>query len=153
MTCLYYLLELSFVGILSIFNIKGCLIFLILFIVCLLMIICMKKNHIYNNKTYKVIIILNNKTIELEGFLDTGNMASYFDTPIIFLNKKFYNKNLKVDYLAKLKTVNDIQYINCYKPEKFYIIDNNKKIAKDVLISFSNFDNDISCLLNNLMFC
>ena len=35
---------------------------------------------------------------------------------------------------------------------EIHIIDNNKKISKDVLISFSSFDNNISCLLNNLMF-
>ena len=116
------------------------------------MIICMKKSHIYDKKTYKVIIKLFDVEVMLDGFVDTGNMASYYDTPIIFIDKKYYNNNLIIEHTVELKTINDRKYVNCYKPKEFYIIDNNKKISKDVLISFSKFDNDFECILNNLLF-
>lgn len=152
MSCLYYLLQYSFIGVLSIYNVKGCLIFVLLLLICILMIICMKKSHIYDKKTYKVIIKLFDEEVMLDGFVDTGNMASYYDTPIIFIDKKYYNNNLIIEHTVELKTINDRKYVNCYKPKEFYIIDNNKKISKDVLISFSKFDNDFECILNNLLF-
>ena len=55
-----------------------------------------------------------------------------------------------IDQNVNIKTINGIEYINCYKPEYFYINDN--KISKDVLIAFTKFDNDINCLLNGLLF-
>lgn len=152
MSVLYYLLQFSFIGVLSIFNVKGCSIFVFLLLICLLVIIYSKKCYIYNDKTYKVIIKLVDETIEIEGILDTGNMASYYDKPIVFLDYKYYNNRLQVYNTVKIKTINDEQYINCYKPYKFYIVDKDKKIAKDVLIAFTSFDNDIKCLLNNQLF-
>lgn len=152
MTCLYYILQFSFIGILSIFNIKGCSVLLFLLLICLLVLIYSKKNILYNNKTYKIIIEFNERTIILDGFLDTGNMATYNEYPIVFIDKKYFSNDLKIFNVSTIKTVNGHQIINCYKPKEFYVIDNNKKISKDVLISFSSFDNNISCLLNNLMF-
>lgn len=152
MTCLYYILQYSFIGILSIFNVKGCSVLLFLLLICLIVLIYSKKNTLYTNKTYKIVICFNNNNIILDGFLDTGNLACCNEYPIVFIDKKYYDKNLKVFNIATIRTVSGNEVINCYKPKSFYIIDNNKKIYKDVLVSFSSFDNNISCLLNNLMF-
>lgn len=152
MAVLYYLLQFSFIGVLSIFNVKGCSIFISLILICLLMLIYSKKCNIYNDKTYKVIIKLVTETLEIKGVLDTGNIACYYEKPIVFLDYKYYNNQLKVYNTVKIKTINNEQYINCYKPAKFYLVDNNKKIAKEVLIAFTSFENDISCLLNNQLF-
>lgn len=152
MTTLYYLLQFSFIGVLSIFNVKGWSVLLFLLLICLLILIYSKKSNIYNEKTYKVIIRLVNETIVLNGFLDTGNKACYYEKPIVFLDYKYYSNQLSIYTTVKIKTVNEEQYINCYIPEKFYIIDNNKKIEKEVLIAFTSFDDNINCLLNNLLF-
>lgn len=152
MTCLYYILQFSFIGVLSIFNVKGCSVLIFLLLICLIVLIYSKKNTIYNNKTYKIVVCFNDNTITLDGFLDTGNLACCNEYPIVFIDKKYYNSDLKVFNVSTIKTVNGNKIVNCYKPKSFYIIDNNKKISKDVLISFSSFDNNISCLLNNLMF-
>lgn len=152
MTTLYYLLQFSFIGVLSIFNVKGWSVLLFLLLICLLILIYSKKSNIYNEKTYKVIIRLVNETIVLNGFLDTGNKACYYEKPIVFLDYKYYSNQLSIYTIVKIKTVNEEQYINCYIPEKFYIIDNNKKIEKEVLIAFTSFDDNINCLLNNLLF-
>lgn len=149
---LYYLLQFSFIGVLSIFNIKGCSIFVFLLLVSLLVLIFSKKSTIYNNKIYKIIIKLNNEVINIEGYLDTGNMASFNGTPIVFLEEKYFNNKLKLIGKVNIKTINSEQSINCYKPDKFILLDNNKKIEKEVLIAFSSFDNNINCLLNSLMF-
>lgn len=152
MSTMFYIMQFSFIGVLNIFNIKGYMCLVLLMLVCLLIIISYKKSHIYNKKTYKVIIKINNKEVNIEGFVDTGNMASYYNKPIVFLDYKYYQNNLKVDCVVPIKTVSDIKYINCYKVDKFYILENNVRIEKDVLIAFTTFDNNISCLLNNLLF-
>lgn len=152
MTCLYYILQFSFIGVLSIFNIKGCSVFVFLLLICLLVLIYSKKNTLYNNKTYKIIIKLDDEYITLDGYIDTGNIASCNEYPIVFLDNKYFCKTLTVYKVSCIKTVNGLEYINCFKPKEFYIVDGNKKISKEVLISFSNFNNNINCLLNNLMF-
>lgn len=153
MISLYYLLQFSFIGVLNIFNIKGCSIFVFLLLICLLVLIYSKKSVIYNNnKTYKILIRLNNEIINLDGYLDTGNMASFNGIPIVFLEEKYFHNSLKIVGCVKVKTINSEQYINCYKPDKFIVFDNKKKIEKEVLIAFSSFDNNINCLLNSLMF-
>ncbi len=147
--CLFYLLQFSFIGILSIFNITGCFCLLILLVVCLLVMIIFKRKQ-FTNKYYNIELKINSNQINITGFLDTGNIASYCNKPIIFLDKKFYDKNFNVYTIVNIKTIKGIEYINCYKPEYFYINDN--KISKDVLIAFTKFDNDINCLLNVLLF-
>ena len=147
--CLFYLLQFSFIGILSVFNISGCFCLLILLVVCLFVMIIFKRKQ-FSNQYYNIELKIKNKQINITGFLDTGNVASYCNKPIIFLDKKYYNKDFNVYTIVNIKTINGIEYINCYKPEYFYINDN--KISKDVLIAFTKFDNDINCLLNGLLF-
>ena len=138
--CLYYLLQFSFIGILSIFNVKGCLCLVIILIIMLLFLIVFKT------------VKLNNETYFIDGYLDTGNLASFQNKPIIFLDKKYYKKEMIVYGVIPIKTISGIQMINCYEVESFCILIEKKKIYKDVLISFSDFENNINCLLNNLLF-
>lgn len=152
MCSLYYLLQFSFIGVLNIFNIKGYSVLIFLLLICLLVLIYSKKNTLYNKKNYKIVIGILDKEIELEGFLDTGNNAICNNKPIIFLDKKYYNNKLIIEGITNVKTINGIECVNCYKPSNFYIIDNNKKISKDVLISFTIFNDEINCLLNNILF-
>lgn len=152
MCSLYYLLQFSFIGVLNIFNIKGYSVLIFLLLICLLVLIYSKKNTLYNKKNYKIVIGILDKEIELEGFLDTGNNAIFNNKPIIFLDKKYYNNKLIIEGITNVKTINGIECVNCYKPSNFYIIDNNKKISKDVLIAFTIFNDEINCLLNNILF-
>jgi len=149
--CLFYILQFSFIGILSIFNIQGCLCLLFLLIICLLFMICFQKKT-FNNKYYDVIVKLIDEEIHLKGFLDTGNFANHYNKPIIFLDKKYYNKELIVSDIVNIKTVTGTQFLNCYTPKSFYIIIDNKKQQKDILVAFIDFDNDVNCLLNDLLF-
>ena len=97
-------------------------------------------------------IKLNNTELVLEGYLDTGNIAKYYNKPIIFLDEKYYDKALTIYTVVNIKTINGNEYVNCYRPDEFYIIENGVKISKDILIAFTKFENDIKCLLNNLLF-
>ena len=147
---LFYFMQFSFIGILKIFNIKGCFCLFVLLLVCLMTLIILRNKMVKMN--YNVFIKLNNKELILEGYLDTGNNANYYNKPIIFIDKKYYDNTLKVIGVVNIKTINGSEFINCYYPEEFYIIENNNKIPKNVLIAFSDFDNKIQCLLNNMLF-
>lgn len=152
MVSLYYILEFAFIGILQSFNIKGIVGLLFLFIICLLMLIYSKRKNIFKTKTYKIIIEIEKSKVEIEGFLDTGNTATYKSFPIIFVDKKYFKESFKVYNQVLISTVNNVKYIKCYKPDKIFIYESNKKIEKECLIAFCELDNT-ECLLNNLMFC
>ena len=130
---------------------KGCLCLVIILIIMLLFLIVFKTVKL-NNEKYQVNIIINNETYFIDGYLDTGNLASFQNKPIIFLDKKYYKKEMIVYGVIPIKTISGIQMINCYEVESFCILIEKKKIYKDVLISFSDFENNINCLLNNLLF-
>lgn len=149
---IYYILQFSFIGLLSIYNLKGILLFVGLFITCLLLIIYSKKRHIFSDLSYKIIVEIENDKIETRGFMDTGNTAMYLDTPIIFLNSKYYKKSYRLYNQVLINTVNGSKLIQCYKPKNVCFIQNNKKIAKECLISFCELNNH-DCILNNLLFC
>lgn len=152
MVSLYYILEFSFIGLLQVFNIKGIFGLVFLLLTCLLLLICSKKKNIYKNNTYKVIIEIDDLNIELNGFLDTGNVSTCNDLPIIFIDNKYYVKTMQVNKEVIIKTINDERIVKCYKPKKVFIMEKNKKIQKECLIAFSTLDNT-ECILNNLMFC
>lgn len=152
MVSLYYILEFAFIGILQSFNIKGIVGLLFLFIICVLMLIYSKRKNIFRSKTYKIIIEMEKLRVEIEGFLDTGNTATYKNIPIIFIDNKYFKESFKVYNQVLVSTVNSMKYINCYKPNKVFIYESNKKIEKECLIAFCNLENT-ECLLNNLMFC
>ena len=98
------------------------------------------------NIEYNVIIKLKNKTINVIGFLDTGNklIDPYFKRPIILLNKKYINlKNRKIIYVP-FESLNNKGLLKCIIPE--YILINNKKIDK-VLIGISE-NLECDCILN-----
>lgn len=101
------------------------------------------------NTTYNVIIKLNNKIINIEGFLDTGNklIDPYFHRPIILLHKKYikYKKNvLYVPY----SSLNNNGLLKCVIPE--YILIDNKKIDKCLIGISDNLKYD--CILNERIF-
>lgn len=152
MVSMYYILEFAFIGILQVFNVKGMMGLIFLLIVCLLLLICSKKKNIFKTNTYKVIIEIDNRNIELKAFLDTGNVAMCNSLPIIFIDDRYFISNLKIEKEVIIKTINNEEIVKCYKPKKVYIYEGNKKIEKDCLIAFARLENT-ECLLNNLMFC
>ena len=95
------------------------------------------------NTQYDVIIRIKNKNINLCGFLDTGNklVDPYFNRPIILVNKKYLNMNLKKIIYVPFSSLNNDGLLKCVKPE--YILVNNKRVY-NCLIENLNYD----CILN-----
>lgn len=97
------------------------------------------------NKKYNVTItLLNNKKINITGFLDTGNNLydPYKKRPIIVINKsilKGYKPNI---ILVPCYTVKDSNLLSCFKIKEIKI--ENKLIKKECLVGISdnNFDID-----------
>lgn len=105
-------------------------------------------SRMYNVK----ITFLDNKNINLTGFLDTGNnlIDPYKRRPILLINKDLV-KNIKTNFLlVPCLTINKTSLIKCFKVKAIEI--NNKLIKKDILIGISdnNFNIDgVDLLLNN----
>ena len=107
-----------------------------------------KYKNTFANK-YLVKISLNEKTYELEGFIDTGNrlVDPYKKRSVILVNLKLRGK---ANYIyVPYKALNSSGIIPCLKPDKVII---EKKEFNNCLIGFSKdkFKIDgVSCILPN----
>ena len=98
------------------------------------------------NTNYDVMIKINKKTINVTGFLDTGNklIDPYLKRPIILLNKKYIKiKDNKIIYVP-FTSLNNDGLLKCIKPE--YILINKKKYTNCLIGINDNLYND--CILN-----
>ena len=110
-----------------------------------------KQKENLNNRYNVEITLLNNKKLNLIGYLDTGNNLydPYKKRPILIINSsvlKDYNPRF---LLVPCFTINKTSMIKCFKIKE--IIIDNKLIKDDVLVGISdnkfNFD-DVDLLLN-----
>ena len=151
---LFYLFEFGLTGIVQSFKVTGVYLLIAVIILMLLIMIQSFKNQsiFINHFKYNISVTLFNRVITLRGFLDTGNLLHVQNIPVIFLDDKYYHKNLVIFAEAGVKTVNAFNNIQCYKPDKFLIKINGKQIEKDVLIAFTHLEHDFECLLNYNLF-
>lgn len=85
---------------------------------------------------YKTIIYINDKPINLIGYLDTGNNLMYKNKPVLILNNdiKLDLQNKRIIYIP-FATVSGFGVIKCFQV-KDVIIDNNH--FKNIYIGISN---------------
>ena len=105
---------------------------------------------------YDVKIIINNKTYNYKGFVDTGNKLVDIITkrPVILINKKklIFDINEFKMILVPFKTINESSILTCIKIDKLFI--NNKEVFKKVLLGLIDRDikiDDIDILLNPII--
>jgi len=86
---------------------------------------------------YKTTLFIDNKKLNLTGFLDTGNELLYFGKPVLILNKniKINIENKKI-YYVPFTTLNSNGLMKCIKLEKIFI--ENKGFFENVYIALSN---------------
>ncbi len=96
---------------------------------------------------YKVTLIKDNKTYNLNAFLDTGNKLTdiYSNKPVILIDKKIDTKKF---FYIPYQGINQNGIIKCFKAEKLII---NNKTYKKVIIGILEHKikiDGIDCLLN-----
>lgn len=126
----YYLFNISLVGILEIFEIRnlGLLILSVIFIICLGMIIS------FHNKNE---LVVNVNNLSLNALYDSGNYSFYKGVPVVYLDYKYFNNSFVfVDKLV-VNTISSKTLINIYNGPVFKI--NNKVF--DVYYAFSDIKN------------
>lgn len=101
------------------------------------------------NKYYKIDIYLNNKSITLNAFLDTGNklIDPYKGYPIIIVNEDKIKEEYNYIYVP-YNTISSSGILKCIKPKKIYIENvgyKNKFLVG--LIKNINIDG-VDCILN-----
>ena len=98
------------------------------------------------NTKFDVIIKFKNKSINVEGFLDTGNMLidPYFKRPIVLLNKKYIDLRGKKIIYVPFSSLNNNGLLKCIVPE--YILINNIKLNNFLIGVSENLKYD--CILN-----
>lgn len=152
------------------FNIPISIIILLIFIYFLIMKKFIKYRKNILNLTYPVEIFKDNKSIKLNGFLDTGNQIyDEFGNPIIVISlNSFLNAypnisilkvatnnvteyDVKTSKYLTISTANAITKMLTFKCDKVKILeDKTTKIYKDVVVgvSNSNFNKKFDCILH-----
>lgn len=105
------------------------------------------KTKIINN--YKTNIYINKKQLNLNGYLDTGNMLTYKNKPVILTNltNNFNNKKIYIPYIV----VGSSGLLECIKVNKVEVI--GLGTYKNIYLGFSKDIkiNGADILLNGLM--
>ena len=148
---MYYLnIEFSYKNIGMVFYHKGLSInYIFLFISSpIILYIYIKETKLFkqiHNNIYKVKLEIENKTYELNGFMDTGNnlIDPYFYKPIILINKKI---NSKKNIIVPCSVILGQGTLKCVKGKLIY-----KNRTYDVYVgtSFKIDIDGVDCLLNN----
>lgn len=103
---------------------------------------------------HKVNLYINDKIINLNGFIDTGNtlIDPYNNKKIIIVYSKKLNELVNNYYLVPIESVNSSVLLKCIKVNKVYI--EGLGIRNDIVIGLSNEKikmNGINCILNYLL--
>lgn len=104
----------------------------------------LKENY---NKYHKLTLYINDVTLNINAFLDTGNKLKdpYFHKPIILVNSSLIDDHIKT-FLVPYYTVNNKDLLEVFSPQKILV--NNKK-TKKALIGLSDVNiNGIKIILN-----
>ena len=114
------------------------LILLFLFILIIVVFVKIEKRYKKNiNTFYEVDILLKDRVLRLNGFLDTGNNLydPYFNKPIIILNKGI-DLDLKNVIFVPFETLNSKGVMKCFFVDSIFIKDFG--YLKNVLVGISN---------------
>ena len=86
---------------------------------------------------YKTTLFIDNKKLDLIGFLDTGNCLYYLNKPVLILNKNIkVNLENKKMYYVPYKTIDKPGIMKCIKVDKIFI--ENKGFFENVYLALSN---------------
>lgn len=152
----FYTLNLASIGLVSSFGIiNHWLIYFSIGLILVIYIIESNKNiFIFSNQLkYNITVNFNKTSLNLIGYLDTGNFSSCDNIPIIYIHEKYYPKEL-IYYdskLVKIATVNNVNYLKAYEPKKCTIKIGRKSKECKVLVIFCKLQN-VDCLMNVKMF-
>lgn len=105
---LYYLFNISLVGVLEIFNIRnmGLLIISTIFIICLFMVISFRNKNEY-------VVLLNKKS--LNALYDSGNYTYYEGIPVVYLDIKYLNNSYMLVDKIVVEVISGKSIVNIYK--------------------------------------
>lgn len=93
----------------------------------------------------EVTITLQKQSIQIKGYVDSGNFLNYQNKPVIFLNNKYQKmvsgmQGVMIDYTTVAGSGECMAYLGTIE------IDNQ---LYEVYVSFLCFDEDFDCLLNS----
>lgn len=152
-TSVFYLQNLSLVGLLESYKINTPI--MLFFSVALILIIIFfenfKKYYIFIASHKYNVIIKSKKIYRLQGFLDTGNMAtSSLGVPIVFISENIELDKSAKDEVILIDSICGRKEFIGHFCDDFYIKINRKWVRKKVFIVINKTEHE--CLLNNLLF-
>ncbi|MBR6517422.1 MAG: sigma-E processing peptidase SpoIIGA [Bacilli bacterium] len=129
---LYYLFNLTLVGILEVFNIKNMFLLIISSILIIMMFIIISfTNH------HELSVKLENKY--LNALYDSGNLSSYHNIPIVYLKQNYFNKSYIYLDKISIETINGINQVDIYQGPNLKINHKEYKVYY-AFCSLTDFD-------------
>lgn len=143
----FYFLTMAFIGTLFVFKVKS----IIIMIVSLLYIIVLYIIQNYQKIFGKNIVMIEIGTMKIKALHDSGNLSSYCDYPIVYLNIKFLCSNFQkidkitVDTIATSKEVDiymgpSLVYEKRKNPVVYAFIDEFEKLSNNHYDAIFNID-------------
>ena len=109
-----YLINLSFIGTLVIFNINNIILLVLsMLFILVLFIISNYKDKVIKDKKFEYNVRINK--LKLIGYLDTGNQVYCDFIPVVFVNKKYFSSDFTLYKKILVKTVLKEEEIDIYK--------------------------------------
>ena len=135
---IFYLLNMTFIGCLVVFEVKSILplILTVVYVVVLYLV----QN--YKDRFKKENEKLNKRT--LKAYLDTGNLATYQNIPIVFIKKKFLNNEFILEGMTAIKSIFEEKKVPLYKGPTLEV---KKKLYQVYYVFVDEIEYDI--ILNN----
>lgn len=140
---IFYLLNMTFIGCLVVFEVKSILplILTVVYVVVLYLVQNYKDRFKKENENlYDV--QLNKRT--LKAYLDTGNLATYQNIPIVFIKKKFLNNAFILEGMTAIKSIFEEKKVPLYKGPTLEV---KKKLYQVYYVFVDEIEYDI--ILNN----
>ncbi len=124
----FYMLTMTFIGTLFVFQVKNVIIMFVTMVYVIILYIIQNYQNIFNKDIY---IIKIGKT-KLKALFDSGNLSTYKNLPVIYLDSKYLNDKFIKNGQMVVQTIKDISLVDIYRGPKLFF--NNKEY--DVVYSF-----------------
>ena len=140
---IFYLLNMTFIGCLVVFEVKSILPLILTVVYVVVLYLVQNYKDLFKKENENLYYIKLNKQT-LKGYLDTGNLATYQNIPIVFIKKIFLSNEFILEGVTTIQSIFEEKKVHLYKGPSLEV---EKKLYQVYYVFVDEIDYDI--ILNN----
>ena len=140
---IFYLLNMTFIGCLVVFEVKSILPLILTVVYVVVLYLVQNYKDLFKKENENLYYIKLNKQT-LKGYLDTGNLATYQNLPIVFIKKIFLSNEFILEGVTTIQSIFEEKKVPLYKGPSLEV---EKKLYQVYYVFVDEIDYDI--ILNN----